>query len=84
MDFLSRWNANGRSSILKDISPDFTEHYIDLRTEGLYVETFINNVVPTVGRSQNLVFDNNDHSDMFTEQLHDVIDSNFDHQESAN
>jgi len=73
MDFLSRWNATQLSTIVPQISPDFISKYSSLRKRSLAVETYINNIVPPVGRSQNLVFESQAHQTMFTKRIHSAI-----------
>jgi len=84
VDFLSRWNTQKLNSIVGTISPDFMDIYEDMRSENLLVEAAINNVVPPVGRGQNLVFESEVHNDMFTSQICEVIENEGNDDASSN
>ena len=60
-NFLSRWSSTQLNTIVPQISPNFNKTLIDIRTEGLVAEALLHEVVPPVGRQQNLVFINKEY-----------------------
>jgi len=68
-NFLSRWNSTQLNTIVPQISPNFNETLIDIRTESLVAEALLHEVVPPVGRQQSLVFSDADHSEWYTATL---------------
>ena len=68
-NFLSRWSSTQLNTIVPQISPNFNKTLIDIRTEGLVAEALLHEVVPPVGRQQNLVFSDTDHSEWYTATL---------------
>jgi len=68
-NFLSRWSSTQLNTIVPQISPNFKDTLIDIRSESLLAENLLQEVVPPVGRQQNLVFSDSDHSDWYTSTL---------------
>jgi hypothetical protein len=68
-NFLSRWSSSQLNTIVPQISPNFNNALVEIRTESLVAETLLHEVVPPVGRQQNLVFSDLDHSQWYTSTL---------------
>lgn len=67
--FLARWSSSQLNTIVPQISPNFNDALMTIRTKSLVSEALLHEVVPPVGRQQNLVFADSHHSEWYTATL---------------